>query len=207
MRRNLTVGMAVGVALVILVAGITYSIVRPSNWESQSTVVLTPTVTDPAALSGVLDSVQRSGVVGTYVELLASNDTKKRAGSPPVTVDVRAVPDTRVIRVTTSSENRRVVQPALSALLRAAQQEQQKLRDLWRLEILQSPSGAEKAGTPTSLILLATILLALLGAIAVVSVLRRTGLSLNGREARASRAEPVPDGGWVREGSRYPTER
>ena len=107
LSRSLTTTVTIAVATVILFAGFAYSIVRPITYQSQATLVMVAQPTDPDDLAGVLDSFQRSGAAGTYVELLASEDTLKRAGDPPVTVTVRSVPDTRAIRLVASSSDER----------------------------------------------------------------------------------------------------
>ena len=211
LSRSLTTSVTVAVATVILFAGFAYSLVRPITYQSQATLVLTAKPTDPNDLAGVLDSFQRSGAGGTYVELLASSDTLKRAGDPPVTIKVRSVPDTRVIRVSASAGDENIVQPALRSLLVAAQREQDKLVDIWDLRVLQAPTSPSQASTSTSLILMATILLAFLGALCAWTLLRRYGSTQppDGRSGTAaSRAEALAAADWLtREGPRYPTNR
>ena len=158
----------------------------------------------------MLDSFQRSGTRNLF-ELLASEDTNKRAGNPPVTVKVRSVPDTRAIRVLASGEDKNIVQPALRSLVTSAQREQTKLVDIWDLRVLQGATSPAKASTSTSLILMATILLAFLGALAAWTLLRRYGVGQppdRRTAAAASRAEALAAADWLtREGPRYPTNR
>jgi hypothetical protein len=160
------------VALAILAAGTAYSVLAPKQYQSSGALVLSPSATDPGDLSSLLGSFERSGTMGSFVELIASDDLLRRAGDPPVDVGVRAVPDTRVIQVTTEgSEN--VVQPALTALLTTAQRNQSTVRDAWDLNELQSASAPEAAGAPLQFMLAATIILALLSALFVFVLLRR----------------------------------
>lgn len=211
LSRSLTTTVTIAVATVILFAGFAYSLVRPITYQSQATLVLVPQPTDPNDLAGVLDSFQRSGAAGTYVELLASEDTLKRAGDPPVTVTVRSVPDTRAIRLVASASDENIVQPALRSLVTAAQREQDKLVDIWDLRVLQAATSPSKASTSTSLIIMATILLAFLGALCAWTLLRRYGSAQppdRRSEAAASRAEALAAADWLtREGPRYPTSR
>jgi hypothetical protein len=208
LTRSLTAAITLAVATVILFAGFAYAIVRPITYQSQATLVLAPTPQKPSDLAGVLDSFQRSGTAATYVELLASQDILKAAGDPPVSVKVRSVPDSRVIRVSTEASDKNIVQPALRAILTAATQQQSKLVDVWQLNVLQAPTGPSQSSTSTSLILLATILLAFLGAIAAWTLLRRYAAPPDRRARDAARAEAVAATGWLTsEGPRYPTSR
>ncbi len=85
LTSSFVTAIVVAVGTVIFAAGVAYTLIRPITYQSDATMVLAPTPTKPSDLPNVLDSFQRSGTAGTYVELLASEDTKKRAGSPPVT--------------------------------------------------------------------------------------------------------------------------
>jgi hypothetical protein len=208
LSRSLTTAITLAVATVILFAGLAYAIVRPVSYRSEATLVLAPTPEKPSDLAGVLDSFQRSGTAVTYVELLASQDILKAAGDPPVTLNVRSVPDSRVIRISSVASDQNIVQPALRSILTAATQQQQKLVDVWELKVLQAPTGPTQASTSTSLILLATILLAFLGALTAWTLLRRYGTQPDRRAREAARAEAMTPAGWLTgEGRRYPTNR
>ena len=171
--RTRSVGtVAVVVALIVLVAGSAYALARPVQWQSTAQLVLVPTPADPGDIPNTLDGLSASGTLGTYVELLASPDLKRRAGSPPVALSVRAVPDSRVINLTTVG-SKEAVQSGLTAIVQAGADAQNSLRDLWTLRTIQEPSAPERAGVATSVLLLASMLLALLAALVVVVALRR----------------------------------
>jgi hypothetical protein len=205
LSRTLTISITAALTTMILVAGIVYAVIRSSNYKSDAKIVLVPEPTDPGDAPGLLDSYVRSGTGGTYVELLLSEDTLKRAGDPPVDLTARAIPDTRTIAISAKSSDREVVRPALSALLIAAQQEREKLADEWRIRILQSPTVASEANTSTGITVIATIILALLGALASWTLLRRLG---GQRQRRPPRDEVMATPDWVtREGPRYPVNR
>ncbi len=159
-------------ALAILAAGTAYSLLAPKQYQSTGALVLSPQATDPGDLSNLLGSFERSGTMGSFVELIASDDLLRRAGNPPVDVGVRAVPDTRVIRVTTEG-SRNIVTPALTALLATAQRNQSTVRDAWELNELESASAPKVAGAPLQYMLAATVILALLSALFVFVLLRR----------------------------------
>jgi capsular polysaccharide biosynthesis protein len=209
LNRSFVTLIVVAVGTVIFAAGVAYTAVRPLKYQSNATVVLAPTPKNPADLPSVLDSFQRSGTAGTYVELLASEDTKKAAGDPPVSVKVSSVPDTRVIHVSAAAGDRNIVQPALRSILAAAIRGQARLEDLWQLRILQQPTSPSQASTSSSLILVASFLLALLGALSTWTLLRRYGAQpQRSRPRRGDGADPIATAGWLtREGPRYPTSR
>jgi hypothetical protein len=207
LSRTLTIILTAAVATVILVAGSVYSAIRPLNYRSEASIVLVPMPTNPTDVPGLLDSYLRSGTGGTYVVLLTSRDTLKRAGDPPVTVSARALPDTRTIRVTATSTDKKLVQPALAALLSAAQKERAKLLDAWRISVLQQPTAPTVSSTPTSFVLFASLVLSLLGALAVWLFLTRA-LTRSRRESQASGEETVTTPEWVTpERPRYPVSR
>jgi hypothetical protein len=207
LSRTLTMSITAAMTIVILVAGSVYSLIRPANYKSDAKVVLVPEPTNPESTPGLLDSYVRSGTGGTYVELLLSQDTIKRAGNPPVELTAHAIPDTRTIAISAKSGDRGIVSPALTALLNAAQDERQKLGDDWRIRILQSPTAASEANTSTGITLIATVTLALLGALASWTLLRRLG-NQRPRGAQRRGDEVMPTPGWVtREGRRYPVNR
>jgi capsular polysaccharide biosynthesis protein len=208
LSRAFVMAIVAAVATVIFAAGVAYALVRPSTYQSEATVVLTPTPADPADLPQVLDAFQRSGTVGTYVELLASEDTKKSAGDPPVSLKVSSVPDTRAIHVSAKSGDKNIVQPALRSVLAAAQRLQGKLEDVWTLRTLQEPTAPSQASTSPGLILIASFLLALLGGISTWTLLRRYGAGSDRGGPRRDRADAIAAAGWLtREGPRYPTSR
>lgn len=197
--------LAVGVATAIIAAGAAYALVRPVNYESSGEVVLVPTAQSPGDLSSVLDSFERSGTAGTYVELISSGDTLKQAGSPPVTLSVRAVPGARAIGVSASSRYKSIVRPAVESILTTAQKRQTELNDPWTLKVIETPSSASRTGPSTVLILLSAILLAMLGAVAVLAIIGRLDSQ---RERVMVTAEPTPvaPGARVmRRRPRYPT--
>jgi hypothetical protein len=165
---------AAAVAVIILILGAGYLATRSTTYQSAATLLLAPTTTDPDILPGVLESFTRSGTANTYVELIGSRDTLRAAGSPPVEVTVRAVPDSRAIQVTASGDENQV-RPGLEALITAARRRENELRDVWALQILERPGAPESTGASAVYVVLATIILALLGAGIVLVSLRRFG--------------------------------
>lgn len=172
MRTRSVGAVAVVVAILVLATGSAFALARPVKWQSTAQLALVPTPTDPADIPSTLDGLNASGTLGTYVELLASPDLKRRAGSPPVALTVRSVPDSRVINLTTVGDEESV-QRGLTAIVQAGADAQGSLRDLWSLRTIQEPSAPERAGVATSVLLLASMLLALLAALVVVVALRR----------------------------------
>ena len=176
--------------LLVLVIGIVFTATRSRDYESVATVVLSPTVTETGEITTLLESFERSGTQGTYVELMASDDTTAKAQASGVSITVRAVPDTRAIRIVATGEEEDVV-PALNSVIAATKARQSSLDDLFALQILEKPSEPSLAGPSTGILVLATVLLAIFAAIGVAVILRRVG---PGRPIESSlfRAEPTP---------------
>jgi hypothetical protein len=174
MSKTLPRVAAAVVAGLILVAGFSYAATRTTSYQSSASLLLAPKAgTSPDVLSSLLDSFQRSGTAGTYVELISSKDTLTRAGVPAgVTVSVRSVPDARTINVEADGPEN-VVQPALRGVIKATQAREGELGDVWRAQVLGSPSAPAVSGISKTQLFAATILLAILGALFVIVVLRR----------------------------------
>jgi uncharacterized protein involved in exopolysaccharide biosynthesis len=205
LRRRLGMPLAVGVATAIIAAGAAYALVRPVNYESSGKVVLVPTAQAAADVSNVLDSFERSGTAGTYVELISSGDTLKQAGSPPVTLTVRAIPDTRAISASVSSRYKSIVRPALESILTTAQKRQTELNDPWTLKVIETPGSPSRTGPSTLLILLSAILLAMLGAVAVLAVIGRLDAQRDRVVVTAEPTPVAPGARVMRRRPRYPT--
>lgn len=161
-----------GAAAAVLLVGGIYTAVRPITYESRAQLVLHLGKVRPESTSSLLDSFLRAGGPGTFVEHVQSAQTLRGAGSPPVTIQARQIPDTRVIEATASG-GKAFVQPGLSAVIRSAQLTQNVLKDPFRLGVLSPPGGPVKAGPSTALLLIATVLLAALAALFVYVVTRR----------------------------------
>jgi hypothetical protein len=163
---------AVAVGLLVLALGVTFALLRPTDWQSSAKLVLVPSPEDPKDIPGTLDGLNASGTLATYVELLSSSDLKRRAGSPPIALSVRSIPDSRVIALTAVG-GRDTVQPGLEAVVRASASAKRSLNDLWALQTLEEPSGPERSGVSSTALILASALLGLLAALIVVVALRR----------------------------------
>ena len=171
--RTRSIGVvAVCVGLLVLGLGAVYAVARPTDWQSNAQLVLVPAPKNSSEIPTTLDGLSASGTVATYVELLSSSDLKRRAGSPPVALTVRSIPDSRVIQLTTVG-TRDAVQPGLDAVVRASGSAQESLNDLWALRTIDAPSSPQRSGVSAGVLLLASALLALLAALVVVVALRR----------------------------------
>jgi hypothetical protein len=165
---------ALATAALVLLVGLIFTVTRSRDYESVATVVLSPTAKEPGEITTLLESFERSGTQGTYVELMASNDTTVEAREMGVSITARAVPNTRAITITAEGGKEEVV-PALESVIAATEARQSSLSDLFALHILESPSAPTLSGPGTGILLLATLLLAVFAAIAVVVILRRLG--------------------------------
>lgn len=170
-RRGITLA-ALATAVVVLLVGAIFTIARGRDYESTATVVLSPTVKEAGEITTLLESFERSGTQGTYVELIGSDNTTAGARKAGVSISVRAVPNTRAIQITATGGKEDVV-PALESVIAATESRQGALSDLFTLHILESPSTPTLSGPGTGVLLLATLLLAIFAAVAVVVILSR----------------------------------
>lgn len=170
-QRSISIAALVAAALVFL-SGVVFIAVRDRDYESVATVVLSPSTAEPDSISSLLESFERSGTLGTYVELMASDDTTAVARGMGVSITVRAVPDTRAIRLIAEG-GQDEVRPALQSVIAATRERQTALSDLYVLEVLERPSEPTLAGPGTGLLLFATILLSIFAAVGVIAILRR----------------------------------
>jgi hypothetical protein len=206
MSKTVTRVAAAAVAILILVAGLSYAATRTTTYRSTATLLLAPKPGTPSTvLSSLLDSFQRSGTAGTYVELISSKDTLSRAGVSGITVSVRSVPDARTINIEADGPQN-AVQPGLRGVIRATQARESELGDVWRSQVLGSPSPPEASGVSKKALIAATVLLALLGALFVVVVMRRYRFVATGGfdeppELSAGSGVPGAGGGGVPLGS------
>ncbi|MGE5281281.1 MAG: hypothetical protein ACM3N0_02980 [Chloroflexota bacterium] len=181
---------ALATGVLVLLIGSVFTLTRSRDYESVATVVLSPTAKETGEITTLLESFERSGTQGTYVELMASSDTTAKAQAMGVSISVRSVPSTRAIEVTAKGGEENVV-PALESVIKETEARQGALSDLFALHILEKPSSPSLSGPGTGVLLLATLLLAIFAAIAVVVILRR--LAPQGRRPLQDtlfRAEP-----------------
>lgn len=157
-------------ALLVIAFGVAYLLQRPDRWTSTAAIVLVPSGARVEDRATIIESFARSGITGTAVEYLSGPEVWRRAGRPVGDLEVRAVPDTRVIDLTLTGPERRRVTGDLDEVLRTGVDRQSELGDPWRMQILAPASDPEHAGPAAPLVLGATVLLALMAALAVWSL-------------------------------------
>lgn len=183
---------AITVAVLTLLATIGYVAQRQRDVTSTAQLVLVPTGDTPDLRIQQLQSFGSSGVQGTFVEYLAAIRT------PGATLEVRAVPDSRVIdlRVTRPAEAQSTLQDVLVTALR----NQRRTADDWSARLLSRPSAETAAGPASSVLLAAGLLLALLAAVGAFAGVRAVlpGSGSPSPEAAAEADDPVvdDDGDW-----------
>lgn len=172
LSRTIRVVAVLAAAAIVLAAGLAYTATRAIDYESRAVTVLALGKVRPGSAPTLLTNFDRSGVSGTFVELLSAQETLRAAGSPPIAVDVRAVPDTRTIELVATGDEGQV-QPGLASVIAAAQRAVPQLNDPFKLRVLDPPSPPQQAGPSTGLLVVATLLLAALAALFVAVVTRR----------------------------------
>ena len=166
---------ALGVAVLILIVGGAYVAKHHRTYQSSATFVLAPAPGTPAVLeANELSGFSTSATSGTFVDLIGSGDTYRAAGltGSGVTITVRADPTARAIYVTAQGPQA-IVQPALTRIVRTALAREAVVNDVFRLQLIDSPSAPVASGPSRSVLVLAVLLLAALGGLFVLVVLRR----------------------------------
>ncbi len=186
MSKTVRLSAALLSAFAVLAFGAVYLVERPARWTSTASMVLVPVQGDEQ--SSIIQSFGQSGTAGTVVEYLSGPAVRQRAGAPrPPGVSpeaggpagdlqVRLVPDTRVINLTLTAGQKGRVRRDLDAIARAGVLGQDELGDPWRIRVL-APAGAPvQAGPAALLVVVATLLVALLAGLAVfvIPTRRRT---------------------------------
>lgn len=185
--RRLDLLAALGVALVVVLAGAVYVGARPATYRSDAQLVLTPRQSQPAERANLIESFERSAIVGTMVELLSAESVRNGAGDPPGTLQVRAIPSSRVVTMTLTGGPE--VSENLERLVVAGLVAQRQLHDPWLLRRLDAPSQATAAGPSGGALMGAVLALALLAGLAT-----RVGIGrlLEPPSARAAEGEQEP---------------
>jgi len=166
---------ALAVAVLILVLGGAYVAKHHSTYQSTATFALAPAPGTPAVLAAnELSGFSQSATSGTFVDLITSPDTQAAAGvsSAQITITARADPTARVLFVTAEGPQD-IVQPALQRVVNASIVRQARVNDVFRLQVINSPTAPTKSGPSRALLALAVILLSILGGLFVLVVLRR----------------------------------
>ncbi len=163
------------VAVLILLAGGAYVAKHHPTYQSSATFLLSPAPgTSPVLAANELSGFSTSGSSGTYVDLIDAADTARAAGlsGSGVTITARADPTARAIYVTAQGPQA-IVQPALTRLVSATIAREPLVGDVFRLQLVDSPSAPTVSGPSRALLAVAVVVLALLGGLFVLVVLRR----------------------------------
>jgi uncharacterized protein involved in exopolysaccharide biosynthesis len=157
--------LSLAVAAIVLVAAVLYIAQRDETWQSSAKVVLVPHISDSSERGMALGSWDGSASIGTYEELIGSSDVLEQANDVSTSVDVRPVPDSRVLDVTATGP-RETVQSDLDAILSAAKDRGFRFNDLWTLQVLDAPSAPTTAGASTLALILAALAVAVVAGLA-----------------------------------------
>lgn len=172
MSRRGRLAAIVAVTLAVLGAGVAYAFMRPVTWESSGSLYLSPRSEDAFTSSALLDAFQRSGTIGTYVELLSSATLQARADAADVEVRARAIPESRVIALTARGEQERV-QGALASLMETAAAPAERLGDGWTLRVAEPATAPAQIGPSTPVVIAAAVFLAALAGLVAAATLAR----------------------------------
>jgi hypothetical protein len=179
--------------VVVLIGAALYLLLHPITYRSDAEVTVTPR-NQGFSSARVASTLETSGAVGTFAEVLSTIDPEE-LGFKGVTAKVRPVPASRALKVTTWSKDKGEVRPALRRVLASAGTRESALLDVWRLRLIERPSGAKRASVDARFVMSGALLAALFGSVAlyiliqIVSDSRRS--SSTGSTSRRSQSTPA----------------
>jgi hypothetical protein len=200
--RRLTRPLAVSLAAAVLAAGCLYTAVRPVTYESRAELAVVPSGGE-ASVGG---TAQAAAATRTYAELLRSDDTLSQAGSPPVRLRVLLKADDRVLALRATGRSKQVLRPALAAIVAIGRRRQAGLGEPWGLRTIQSPTAPIRLGASAPATLGASLLLALLAPLLVLTATGRPSAPPEERQALRHETRPRAAAARLERRSwRYPT--
>ena len=165
-----TLWLMLGVFGLVFTGGVIATSTLADDYRTSGSLVLVPRgATDTEDVQQTVNYTETTAL-GTWVEQVDSAATGARPGPPGVAITVRAVPDTRVIKVRATGA-RDAVQPAVAGVMDKAVASGDALDDRWTLRTIERAGAAEPAGPTLAKRLGASVALALLGALAVIAFL------------------------------------
>lgn len=207
-RRSIVVGAVV--ALVILVAGIAFALVRPPAYTAEAMAVVLPGKgLDEATAAGQWETLSRGQIPATFAEVAADPRFQTAAADQlnltsdqrqQIQVETSVVPNTSVILIRVTASDPVVAEQMADATTAQASQYLTGLLPSFRTEIVQSAEGnAQSTGLSPLLLIAGTVVLALVAGLAVqqavyhlLVVLRRGPASAGSTGDAATAAEPRP---------------
>jgi capsular polysaccharide biosynthesis protein len=210
-RRTARLSIVVGavVALLILVGGIAFALVRPPAYTAEAMAVVLPGAgLDEATAAGQWETLSRGQIPATFAEVAADPRFQTAAADQlsltaeqrqQVQVETSVVPNTSVILIRVTAPDPVVAEQMADATTALASKYLTGLLPSFRTETVQSAKGtAQSSGLSPQLVIVGTVVLALVAGLAVqqalyhlLLVLRRgSASSTASTEAAAPTAEP-----------------
>lgn len=186
LRTPLAAG--IGVALVVLIAGLGYVATRAESWSAHRNIVVVPATTELAQAASLYDSLSRGQVVATAAELYGQS--RWHRDHPEVTVVSGNLPPSAVIQVTVSGADPAVVQETLTAVVANATPEVNTLLRPYHAVVLETdPPVAHETGLGRGGLGMVVVLAALLAGATAAGATAR--LSARAGQAAAAHSDVV----------------
>jgi capsular polysaccharide biosynthesis protein len=208
-RLSIVVG-AVG-ALLILVAGIAFALVRPPAYTAEAMAVVLPGAgLDEATAAAQWETLSRGQIPATFAEVAADPRFQAAAADQlkltsdqreQIQVETSVVPNTSAILIRVTAPDPAVAEQMADATTALASQYLSGLLPSFRTETVQSAEGtAQSSGLSPQLLIAATVVLALVAGLAVqqavyhlLLVLRRAPAGGGSTEVAADSTEVAAD--------------
>jgi capsular polysaccharide biosynthesis protein len=179
-RRTARLSIVVGavVALLILVAGIAFAVVRPPAYTAEAMAVVLPGKgLDEATAAGQWETLSRGQIPATFAEVAADPRFQTAAADQlkltpdqrqQIQVETSVVPNTSVILIRVTAPDPVVAEQMADATTALASQYLTGLLPSFRTETVQSAEGtAQSSGLSPLLLIVGTVVLALVAGLAV----------------------------------------
>jgi capsular polysaccharide biosynthesis protein len=198
-RRTARLSIVVGavVALLILVAGIAFAVVRPPAYTAEAMAVVLPGAgLDEATAAGQWETLSRGQIPATFAEVAADPRFQTQAaaqlGLTPdqqqqIQVETSVVPNTSVILIRVTAPETSVAEQMADATTALASTYLTGLLPSFRTETVQSAKGtAQSSGLSPTLVIVGTVVVALVAGLALQQAIYHLLLAL--RRAPAQRS-------------------
>lgn len=213
-RRTARLSIVVGavVALLILVAGIAFAVVRPAAYTAEAMAVVLPGAgLDEATAAGQWETLSRGQIPATFAEVAADRRFRTQAaaqlGLTPdqqqqIQVETSVVPNTSVILIRVTAPEASVAEQMADATTALASTYLTGLLPSFRTETVQSAKGtAQSSGLSPTLVIGGTVVVALVAGLALQQAIYHLLLALRRAPARRASTEPASTDAGTTEGA------
>lgn len=193
-RDVLVVSLLAGVltAGLVVAAGLVFAATRPVRWSATASAVVLPARgVNPDSVAGFYETLSRGQVVETFAQIVRlqrfETDAVRAMGfapgdQPAIDVDVQVVPDTAVVRISTTATRPEVAEEVADRILAVASDYIAGLGQPYTFSIVDDADGSvSRSGPPKAAFPIVAALVALAFGLATQQATFHLGRALAGR--------------------------